>query len=158
MHAGFPLRKDDTILSDHGGLPINTPPKLVVVSMNADMDVLKDCPESSETRRQFLGALLKVLHPQGTVAFAIPRPWFVYGHRIRGAESSCSSALCTQMLRACILVILSPAFGNAISLVCSDSHACASHRVSCFTPRLVRHLSEQLLSPHHTLRAATHVD
>ena len=72
-------------MDEPGGLPLNTPPKLTMVSIDADKELARNTADSNDTLKHFIEGLAKNMHPQGTVAFAVPRPWLEHGHRIRGS-------------------------------------------------------------------------
>ena len=83
IHAGSPLKKGSELLTG-GPLEVASAPKLALVAIDAEKTLLLRCSDSAVTIATFVDVMLQSLHPAGTVAFSIPRPWDVYSRDIRG--------------------------------------------------------------------------
>ena len=90
IHDGNPfLRGSELFEDDSMKLAVEQLPKLIIVAIDADKKV-----NESIVLKRALVKILDSLHPEGTVAFGIPRPWHVHGARIYGevnTERSCSA-------------------------------------------------------------------
>ena len=60
-----------------GGTPlkVNTAPKLAIVDFTRETHLFKTTDSSRRNLKVALESVVEALHPQGTMAFALPRPW-----------------------------------------------------------------------------------
>ena len=65
-------------------LPVTTPPRLAVVSIEKERSLFSPSPEAEATLRRAFDAIIASLHPTGVIAVAIPRPWHDHVTRIKG--------------------------------------------------------------------------
>lgn len=84
IHPGLPFSPDADVLKHGTGLPVNEPPKLTFVSLGAATAFLKGTKDSSAGLQMLFTAVVRAMPPGGSVAVAVPRPWFDYGQRLRG--------------------------------------------------------------------------
>lgn len=68
-------------------LPVRTPPKLAVVCVTSEIALMKGTQASNGMLLKFISALTGCIHPLGTLAFAMPRPWYKAGAHVGGAYS-----------------------------------------------------------------------
>ncbi|CAM9986553.1 unnamed protein product [Pylaiella littoralis] len=61
------------------------PPKLAMVDLTRETHLFKNTESSNRSLKVVLQSVLDTLHPQGTMAFAIPRPWLTAGLVAGGA-------------------------------------------------------------------------
>ena len=73
IHAGSPLKKGSELLTG-GPLEVASAPKLALVAIDAEKTLLLRCSDSAVTIATFVDVMLQSLHPEGTVAFSVPRP------------------------------------------------------------------------------------
>lgn len=76
---------------------MQTPPKLAVIDISSETAVLKD---RGDTRalKELLRALVACLHPCGTIAFGLPRPWFMLGAHVAGTQQALSILQATRLI------------------------------------------------------------
>lgn len=85
VHEENLLRRNCTLVDAADPLPVMRPPKLILVSIDAEKTMLSLTNDDVKRHlRRSVEKLLQVLHPMGTIAFALPRPWDQHGGRIRG--------------------------------------------------------------------------
>lgn len=84
IHEGNPLERERDLVASEDQLTVHKKPKLVVVAIDAQKAMLETSSESNEALKDFVGKVVEILHPCGSMAFSVPRPWFKHGHRIRG--------------------------------------------------------------------------
>lgn len=87
IHDGSPLVRGSDLVEDHVPLPVSSPPKLIIVSIDAEKALLSTSKASNDFLRRFVNKLLLTLHPSGTIACGVPRPWLEQGPRIRGTSA-----------------------------------------------------------------------
>lgn len=88
VHDGLILCRKDDLHEDTTELKFKAPPKLVIVSIDSDKDMLKSSTDDDNYAVQrVVDKIILALHPQGTVAFGVPRPWLMHGGRIYGEAS-----------------------------------------------------------------------
>jgi len=64
-------------------LDVRTPPKLAVVNVCSEGSLF-NATGTDTALGQLLGAVLNCIHPEGTLACAVPHPWLTRGSRIGG--------------------------------------------------------------------------
>ncbi|CAM9410541.1 unnamed protein product, partial [Sphacelaria rigidula] len=85
-HEDNLLRRHCTLIDQQEPLPVKRPPKLIIVSIDVEKTMLSTTNDDNRGYfRRFVEKVLGVLHPMGTIAFAVPRPWNRHGHRIQDA-------------------------------------------------------------------------
>lgn len=116
VNQGNPLQRLSELVDDvfdGDKLRVSTPPKLAIVCAETVKPGLLAPPKPphqdswSDARfavERFMTGMVRSLDLLGTVAFAVPRPWFAHGQRIRGTMSfpSCWSPSYTIVLRVCL--------------------------------------------------------
>lgn len=76
MHWENSFRKDTGVASDiRQALLVTTPPRLLVLSVDAGRSPLTVSPEADATLPRAFNAMLSSVHPTGTFAMFVPRPW-----------------------------------------------------------------------------------
>ena len=78
-----------------GGTPlkVNTAPKLAIVDLTRETHLFKNTESSNRSLKVVLQSILEALHPQGTMAFALPRPWLTTGFVVGGASDNWPGSL-----------------------------------------------------------------
>ena len=78
-----------------GGTPlkVNTAPKLAIVDLTRETHLFKNTESSNRSLKVVLQSILEALHPQGTMAFALPRPWSTTGYVVGGASDNWPGSL-----------------------------------------------------------------
>ena len=85
LYTANPFNRDFSGLVDTAQtLPVTTPPRLVVVSIDKERSLFSPSPEAEATLRRAFDAIIASLHPTGVIAVAIPRPWHHHVGRILG--------------------------------------------------------------------------
>ncbi|CAM9527537.1 unnamed protein product, partial [Sphacelaria rigidula] len=85
-HAVNLLRRGRELIDGGDPLSVARQPKLILVSLDAEKSILSLTDDHVKRFfKRFVGKLLSALHPLGTIAFALPRPWFPHENRIRDA-------------------------------------------------------------------------
>lgn len=85
IHDENILRRGCELIDGPRPLTAKRSPKLIFVSIDAEKSILSLV--NDEVKRYFkrlVAEVLGVLHPLGTIAVAVPRPWVPHANRIRG--------------------------------------------------------------------------